>query len=67
MGPLKKLKLKYRMTKRLGAFARAREQGMPVNEARAYAESLYPPGPDDIAYEESERARSARRPPAHRT
>lgn len=40
------------MLKRVGAFSRAREQGMSVEEARAYADQQYPPTAEDIAYEE---------------
>jgi hypothetical protein len=48
----KELKLKFRVFKRIGAFSRAREQGMSVEEARAYSDSLYPPTAEDIEYEE---------------
>lgn len=60
MGLFKNIRLKYRMMKRLGAFARAREQGMSIAEARAYADSIYPPTPEDIEYQERERQKKGR-------
>ncbi|MBI5429677.1 MAG: hypothetical protein HY938_04370 [Nitrosomonadales bacterium] len=51
MGPLKELKLKFREAKRIGAFSRARKQGMSVEQARAYSDHLYPPTAEDIEYE----------------
>jgi hypothetical protein len=44
--------LKLRAARRLGAFNRARERGMSIEEARNYSDNLYPPTPDDIAYEQ---------------
>ena len=44
--------LKLRAARRLGAFTRARERGMSIEEARNYSDNLYPPTPDDIAYEQ---------------
>lgn len=55
MGLFKKFKLKAKMMKRIGAFSRARQQGMSVEEARAYADQQYPPTAEDIAYEERKR------------
>jgi hypothetical protein len=50
-------KLKLRMSKRVGAFVRARKQGMSAEEARAYSDNLYLPTEEDIAYEERVRQR----------
>ncbi len=55
MGFFGDFKLKMKMAKRVGAFSRARKQGMTVEEARAYADKLYPPTAEDIAYEERKR------------
>jgi hypothetical protein len=52
MGFLMKLLLKMRFNKRLGAFVKARKQGMTTAEARAYANDLYPPTEEDLVYEE---------------
>lgn len=48
----KELRLKFRASKRLGAFSRACKQGMSIEEARAYSDQLYPPTAEDIAYED---------------
>ena len=55
MGFFGDLKLKIKMAKRVGAFSRARKQGLTVEEARAYSDQLYPPTAEDIAYEERKR------------
>lgn len=55
MGFFGDFKLKMKMAKRVGTFSRARKQGMTVEEARAYADKLYPPTAEDIAYEERKR------------
>lgn len=51
MGPLKELRLRIRAAKRIGAFSRACEQGMSVEQARAYSDQLYPPTAEDIEHE----------------
>ena len=51
-GSIKKIRLKARQAKRVGAFMRAKERGMSDAEARAYSDALYPPAAEDIAYEE---------------
>lgn len=48
----KELKLKMRAAKRVGAFTRAREQGMSPQQARAYSDNLYPPTAEDLEYEQ---------------
>jgi hypothetical protein len=58
MNVFKKIWLKLRMSRRVGAFMRAREQGMSIEDARAYSDGLYPPTPDEAAYEESLRQKS---------
>ena len=55
MGLFKSLRLKVKLTKRLGAFARARQQGMTVEQARQYVDQMYPPTPEDLEYEEKQR------------
>jgi hypothetical protein len=52
MGLIKEVSLSMRAAKRLGAFSRAHEQGMLSEQARKYSENLYPPTPDDTAYED---------------
>lgn len=47
----KKIRLVARQAKRVGAFSGAIEKGMSAAEARAYSDALYPPTPEDIAYE----------------
>lgn len=51
MGLLKELRLRFRATKRIGAFSHACKQGMSVEQARAYSDNLYPPTAEDIEYE----------------
>lgn len=51
MGLLKQLRMRVRAAKRLGAFSRASKQGMSVEEARLFSDSLYPPTVEDIQYE----------------
>ena len=55
MDLLNRLKVKGRVAQRVGAFARAQDQGMSVEEARAYSNQLYPPTAEDIAYDERQR------------
>ena len=52
MNPLRKFWLMLRMSRRLGAFKRARRDGMSVEQARVYSDRLYPPTPAEAAYEE---------------
>jgi hypothetical protein len=47
----KEFRLKMRAAKRLGAFARAIEQGMSSEQARVYSDNLYPPTAEDLEYE----------------
>lgn len=61
MGFFNELRLRHRMAKRLGAFHRARKQGMTVEEAHAYAHQVYPPTAEDLEYEARERAHETRR------
>jgi hypothetical protein len=58
MNFLKRAWLNLRMARRLGAYKRARENGMSIAEARAYSDRLYPPTPDEAAYEESLRKKT---------
>lgn len=60
MGFFDNFRLKARHAKRVGAFARAKQQGMSNTEARRYADELYPQTPEDVAYER-EQAEKARR------
>ena len=60
MNPLKKIWLNLRMARRLGAFKRARENGMSIEEARAYSDALYPPTAAEAAYEEFLRQKELR-------
>jgi hypothetical protein len=48
----KEAKLSLRAARRLGAFKRARRQGMSIDQARNYSDIRHPPTPDDIAYEQ---------------
>lgn len=52
MGFINDVHLGMRAAKRLGAFKRALKQGMSSEQARNYSDQLYPPTPDDIAYEQ---------------
>jgi hypothetical protein len=52
VGLFKQATLSLRAAKRLGAFKRALRQGMSIDQARNYSDDLYPPTPDDIAYEQ---------------
>jgi hypothetical protein len=45
------------MARRVGAFKRAREHGMSIDQARAYSDQLYPPTDAERAYEEELRRR----------
>ncbi len=53
MNPLKRLWLTLRISRRVGAFARAMKDGMSGEQARAYSDSLYPPTRAELAYEAS--------------
>jgi len=44
-------RLTLRASKRLGAFKRARGQGMSVADARTYSDRMYPPTAEDLAFE----------------
>jgi hypothetical protein len=52
MNLFRETRLSLRAMQRLGAFKRARKQGMTIDQARNYSDGLHPPTPDDIAYEE---------------
>jgi len=56
MALIRELKLIARGGRRLGAFKRARQKGMSVEDARAYSDQLCPPTADDIAYEDGLRS-----------
>ena len=60
MGLLRNLKLKARFAKRLGAYARARQQGMGDEQARQYVDQTYLPTPDDLKYEREQRRKKNR-------
>lgn len=60
MGFFDNIRLKVRLAKRVGAFARARAQGMSDTAARRYADERYPQTAEDVAYE-LEQAEKARR------
>jgi hypothetical protein len=60
MGLFKRLRLKARYTQRLGAYVRARQQGMTDEQARLQVDQVYPPTPDDLRYEEERRKASRR-------
>ena len=69
MGVLRDFWMRMRQAKRVGAFVRARKQGMSEAQARAYSDALYPPTPADIAFEakcrlelEMKKAKSFRTP-----
>ncbi len=64
MNPLKKLWLTLWISRRVGAFVRAKKRGMSDEQARAYSDRLYPPKPDEAAYEEEELSRLAAGGPA---
>jgi hypothetical protein len=51
MGFFHDLKLKNRFATRLGAYIRAQEAGMTPEQARKYANELYPPTEEDLEYE----------------
>ena len=57
---LKKAWLNLRIARRLGAFGRARKNGMSVEEARAYSDGLYPLTAEEAAYEEFLRQKEMR-------
>ena len=61
MGLFKNLRLKMKFAKRLGAYARARQQGMGDEQARQYVDQIYPPTPEDLKYEEEQRRKASRR------
>lgn len=44
--------LRFRAARRLGAFSRALRQGMTDEQAHIYSDGLYPPTPDDIAFQQ---------------
>jgi hypothetical protein len=46
------LMLRFRAARRLGAFSRALRQGMTDEQAHIYSDGLYPPTPDDIAFQQ---------------
>jgi hypothetical protein len=51
VGIFSDVKHEMRAAKRLGAFKRAKGQGMTVEAARNYSDQIYPPTPGDLAYE----------------
>jgi hypothetical protein len=51
------LKVRVRAIIRLGAFSQACKGGLSVEQARAYADRLYPPSEADLAYEGKQRER----------
>lgn len=55
MGYFDNLKIKWRIGKRISAFERAKEQGLNDQQARAYAEELYPSTLEELKFEEEER------------
>jgi hypothetical protein len=60
MGFFDNLRLKARHAKRVGAFARAKQQGMSAMKARRYVDELYPQTPEDVAYEREQAERVLR-------
>ena len=50
MNVFTKIRLYSRAAKHLGAFARARQQGMSQAEAQAFADKTYPPTAEDAAF-----------------
>ena len=58
--------LRLRAARRLGAFSRALRQGMSTEQARIYSDGVYPPTPDDIAFEQRLRAKETTGVPRQR-
>jgi len=52
MNIIKKAWLTLRISRRVGAFARAKKLGMSDQDARAYSDNLYPPTAEESAYED---------------
>ena len=50
LGLVPRLKAWWRFNSWLGAFVRARKEGMPIEDARAFADETYPPTTDDLLY-----------------
>jgi hypothetical protein len=51
MNFFKRIWLRLRMARRLGAFVRAQKSGMSIEQARAYSDELYPPTAEESACE----------------
>jgi hypothetical protein len=61
MNLFKKVWLFLRTSRRVGAFQRAREKGISIEQARAYSDRLYPPTPHEVAHEERLRREELRK------
>lgn len=63
---VREIRLIARAAKRVGAFKRARANGLSGELARAYSDAVYPPAPADLAFEEGMRSGMGNWAAAHR-
>ena len=61
MNPMRRVYLRLMLARRLRAFKQALGKGMSIEQARAWSHNLYPPTPEQAAYEESLRRRHLKR------